>query len=992
MTPRRLPTGGLIDRTAPLRVTVDGAELPALAGDTAVSAALAAGSLRVGDSIYRRRPRGPLTAGVEEPHAFVRVHGAHNESMLPATTLELREGHELTWEDGIGELDPRPDTAEYDHRYVHAEVVVVGAGPAGISAARAAVQQRDAAGRAPRVYLLEQDFLLGGSLLHDPQQSVEGVPALQWIDAARAELEAAGAHVMPRTCAFGSYDSNYIIALEKREGVPGVDPARPGTSRQRVWHITAGRVILATGAHERSLVFARNDLPGVMTATAAAQLLGRFGVLVGERIVVAATNDSAYPVARQLAAAGAAVTVVDSRAEADIRDDRAGLDVRTAHAVVSAEGTDHVTGARILPVDALGNGTAEPIDLEADTLLVAGGWSPVIALHSQRQGALTWHDGLAGFVPEAPVAGQALAGSVLGTAPLADCLEEGRRAGAGEAITTSADERAAAAGVTRPVWLARVSQDEDLSEHFVDFQRDNTAADVVRAVEAGMRSVEHIKRYTSISTGVDQGKSGGVLTIGLLTQLLKPEDMAAMPIGQPGQGGGDGAEQGLINEGGAAGSAQQRRPSPGAIGTTTFRAPFTPVAFAALAGRSRGELYDPVRRTSVHRRHVEAGAKFEDVGQWKRPWYYPQPGEDMDAAVARECIAARTAVGCLDGTTLGKIEVRGADAGEFLNRIYTNAFAKLKPGRQRYGVMCGPDGMVIDDGVVFRLDEDRFMITTTTGGAAKIMEWVEEWHQTEWPQLDVWFTSTTEQITTIPVVGPKSRDVIAKLAPDLDVSREGFEFMTWKDTVLASGIPARVARVTFSGELAFEVNVSTWYGEAVWDDIQEAGAEFGITPYGTETMHVLRAEKAYPIIGQDTDGTVTPHDLGMGWVVSTKKDFVGNRSFARAGYVHTGRKQMVALLPEDHTLRLPEGAQVVEPADAPSAPLQGPASTPIPMIGHVTSSYHSQAIGRSFALALVKDGRDRIGTRLMASFDGQFVPVEVHDMVVYDKEGARRDG
>lgn len=377
----------------------------------------------------------------------------------------------------------------------------------------------------------------------------------------------------------------------------------------------------------------------------------------------------------------------------------------------------------------------------------------------------------------------------------------------------------------------------------------------------------------------------------------------------------------------------------------------------------------------------------------ERPWFYPQDGEDLDAAVARECRAARTNVAYMDGSTLGKIEVRGKDAPTFLNRIYTNAFAKLPVGKQRYGVMCRPDGMVFDDGVSFRLADDRFLMTTTTGGAAGVLEWLEEWHQTEWPELDVFFTSVTEQWSTTVVAGPRSRDVIHKIAPDLDVSKEGFEFMAFRDTVLASGIPARIARVTFSGELAFEVNVSGWYGEAVWDDITEAGAEFGITPYGTETMHVLRAEKAYPIVGQDTDGTVTPQDLGMDWVVAKKKkDFIGMRSYARAGHVEEGRKQLVSLFPTDRELRLPEGSQIVAPADAPAAPINGFAAEPIPMLGHVTSSYRSEALDRTFALALVRDGRSRIGEQVMASFEGKFFPVEIAEAVVYDKEGARRDG
>lgn len=484
----------------------------------------------------------------------------------------------------------------------------------------------------------------------------------------------------------------------------------------------------------------------------------------------------------------------------------------------------------------------------------------------------------------------------------------------------------------------------------MDLQRDQTVADVLRSVGAGMRSVEHVKRYTSISTANDQGKTSAVNAIGVIAAALNQQDV-------------------------------------GGFGTTTYRAPYTPVAFAALAGRRRGQLFDPARLTPVHPWHVAHGAEFEDVGQWKRPWFYPQPGEDMDTAVLRECAAVRTSVGFMDATTLGKIEIRGTDAGEFLNRVYTNAFKKLKPGMGRYGVMCTPDGMVFDDGVTLRLDEDRYLMTTTTGNAAAVLEWLEEWSQTEWPGLDVTFTSVTEQWTTVAVAGPRSRDVIAKLAPQLDVSQDAFPFMAFRETVLASGVPARICRISFSGELAYEVNVPGWYGLSVWEDVFAAGEEFGITPYGTETMHVLRAEKAFPIVGQDTDGTVTPQDLGMEWVVSKTKDFIGKRSYDRPSATDPQRKQLVAVLPTDRVTRLPEGAQLIA-AGTPVTPEQGP----VPMVGHVTSAYRSAALDRTFGLALVENGRQRIGETLQAPLDGTLVDVTIAEPVIYDPEGNRRDG
>ena len=966
----RVAQGGTIDRSQPVEFVVDGTTYTGFAGDTIASALLANGRRRVGDSIYLARPRGILSAGVDEPNAYVLIRGEHDESMLPATSVEITPGMDVTLLTGIGVLDQRPDPAEYDTMNVHADVAVVGAGPAGLAAAR------EAAATGARVILFEQDFAVGGSLLTDPSQTIEGVPAPQWLASARAELDAAPeVTVLTRTTVFGSYDSNYLMALEKR-GQQFGGTARPGVSRQRVWHVNAGRVILATGALERQVVFQNNDRPGVMLASAVQAYLGRFGVLTGRTAVVFTTNDSAYAVARSLSAAGADVTIVDARdssVPSRVRDEAVaqGMRVRSGSAVIGTDaGPDEaVASVWIATIDADGLPSGDAEQLAADLVAVSGGWSPTVHLHSQRQGEIIWDDELAGFVPGRAVADQFVVGALAGTYWTDGCLAEGRAAGqaatAADAVAKqmSAEERLGHAGHTRQLWIVE-GRETGFEHHVVDPQRDQTAADVLRATGAGMRSVEHIKRYTSIGTGADQGKVGGVSTIGILTDALAG-DVA----------GTDG-----------------RRLTPGDIGVTTFRAPFTPVAFAALAGRCRGDLFDAIRKTAAHAWHVAQGAKFEDVGQWKRPWFYPQDGEDMDAAVARECRAAREGVAFMDASTLGKIEIRGADAPEFLNRIYTNAFAKLAVGKGRYGVMCTPDGMVFDDGVSLRLSDDRYFMTTTTGGAAKVLDWLEEWSQTEWPELDVTFTSVTEQWATTAVVGPKSREVISRIAPDLDVSKDAFGFMEFRETVLASGIPARICRITFSGELAFEVNVATWYGLKVWEDIAAAGADLGITPYGTETMHVLRAEKAFPIVGQDTDGTVTPQDLGMEWVVSKNKEFIGKRSYNRDSHTIAIRKHLVSVLPVDRTLRLPEGTQIIEPDALGDYTGQGLPQHPIPMVGHVTSSYHSQALERGFGLALLKDGRNRIGQTLLASFGGQFAEVLIDEPVLYDKEGAKRDG
>ncbi|MET0693133.1 MAG: 2Fe-2S iron-sulfur cluster-binding protein, partial [Propionibacteriaceae bacterium] len=640
--PNRRPSGGTVDRSRPLSFTVDGVPLTGYAGDTLASALVANARLRVGDSIYLRRPRGVMTAGVEEPNAFVRVNGAHNESMLPATTLELTDGLDVTLLDGIGVLDGRPDPSEYDKVHVHTDVAVIGSGPAGLAAARAAVAT------GARVMLFEQDFALGGSLLSDPSAEIEGRAGLDWVADVRAELEAApDCTVLTRTSVFGSYDHNYLLAVEHRPA--GQDTAagthRDGVSRQRLWHVFARQVVLAVGAFERPIVFADNDVPGVMLASAARAYTERWGALPGRNVVVFTTNDSGYGAAHTLSAASAQVTVVDARDEtaspesAQERARRAGLTVHTAAAVTAVEGTDAVTAAVIAPIDADGQISGPTQTVQCDLVAVSGGWTPNVHLHSQRQGPLQWDDRLAGFVPAGPVRNQFVVGAGNGSYATDDCVAEGAFAGraaaqvagfgssaAGAGWAESAEVRLArqhgAVGQVRQLWAVPAANGS-LDRHFVDLSRDNTAADVLRATGAGMRSVEHVKRYTSIGTGIDQGRTSGVNTIGLLTQVLSGHDTAALPVGQPGQS--------------AKPAAAGQRPTPGAIGTTTFRAPFSPVAFAALAGRGRGELFEPARTSPAHSWHVEHGARFEDVGQWKRPWYYPRGDEDLDAAVAREC-------------------------------------------------------------------------------------------------------------------------------------------------------------------------------------------------------------------------------------------------------------------------------------------------------------------------------------------------------------------
>ncbi|WP_371494467.1 sarcosine oxidase subunit alpha family protein [Kitasatospora sp. NBC_00374] len=960
----RLPHGGRVDRSAPLRFTFDGMEYTGLRGDTLASALLANGVLHVAPSLYGRRPRGIATAGAEEPNALVQIDGPCSEPMRLATTIELYEGLSATSLSGLGRLDPTPDEAVYDKMHVHTDVLVVGGGPAGLAAALAA-------GRCgARVVLVDDQPEAGGSLLAG-RESIDGRPALDWAADTRTELAAqADTRILDRSTAIGYYDHNYLLVAEHRTDHLGPHPV-PGISRQRLWHIRARRVVLATGAHERPMVFAGNDLPGVMSAAAVRAYVNRYAVLPGRRAVVLTTNDHAYATALDLVAAGAQVAaLVDTRPQppAELVDSArgAGIDVLTGSAVVGtrgemrvppARGWGRITAVRIAGLDADDSISGPVREVACDLLAVSGGWSPAVHLWSQSQGTTRYDDESAAFVPAQAAQDVVSVGSARGVLDLAGCLGDGFAAGA-EAAGLAGFPTAVASpppcsgdrppARPRPVWIVpgETGGPADWNDHYVDLQRDATVADVQRAIRAGMRSVEHIKRYTTIGTAHDQGKASGVSATGVIARLL-------------------GAR------------------SPGEVGTTTYRGPYVPASFALLAGRERGALFDPVRTTSVHPWHVEHGAVFENVGQWKRPWYYPRPGESMEAAVERECRAAREGVAVMDAGTLGKIDVVGPDAGEFLNRVYTNGFAKLAVNSARYGVMCRADGMVFDDGVTLRLADDHYFMTTTTGNAAGVLDWLEEWLQTEWPELRVRLTSVTEQWATVAVVGPRSREVVAALAPDLDVSNDAFPFMTARRTRLASGVEARICRISFSGELAFEINVASWYGLAVWESVIRAGEPLGITPYGTETMHVLRAEKGYPIVGQDTDGTVTPQDLGMEWIVSRQKHFIGKRSFRRADTERGDRRQLVGLLPVDPAVLLPEGSQLVADAEV---------SPPTKALGHVTSSYRSAALGRTFALALVAGGRERLGETVYAPLPDGVIAATITDTVLYDPKGTRRDG
>jgi sarcosine oxidase, subunit alpha len=648
-----------------------------------------------------------------------------------------------------------------------------------------------------------------------------------------------------------------------------------------------------------------------MLAGAARTYVNRYGVAPGKRAVVFTNNDSTDLVAADLKRAGISVEAV--------------VDVRAGEAVVdtlaltpSPSGGGQGGGSlRSVLIGSL-TGPDATREIGCDLLCVSGGFNPTLHLFSQAQGRLRYDQGLACFVPDDGLPNVDVVGAAAGDL-----------GGRGQ-------------GAIMPYWVVP-GNGREWSTHFVDLERDVSVADVRRALGTGMQSVEHVKRFTTIGTGSDQGKTAGINETAIV----------ATQLGQP----------------------------VGAVGVTTFRPPYVPVLFGLMAGRNRGDLFDPIRLTAIHPWHVGHGAVFENVGQWKRPWYFPRNDEDMMAAVLRECRAAREGVAVMDASTLGKIDIQGPDAVEFLNRMYTNAFDTLKVGSCRYGLMCKADGMVFDDGVVMHLGPDHWLATTTTGGAAAVFDWMEEWLQTEWPDLRVRLTSVTDHWADVALVGPRSREVVAALFPKLAIDAQSFPFMAIREGETA-GIPVRLHRITFSGELAYELWTPSWYGLALWEGVMAAGEPLGITPYGTETMHVLRAEKGYIICGQETDGTVTPQDLGMGWIVSKKKSFIGQRSHRRSDTARPDRKHLVGLLPIDGEQLLPEGAQLVLPPDG---------ATPAKMVGHVTSSYRSATLARTFALAMLQSGRERLGSTVYAPLNGHAVAATVTEPIFYDKDNARRD-
>lgn len=993
-----------INRNRTLTFSFNGKEYTGFEGDTVASALLANGVDVVGRSFKYSRPRGIITSDSQEPNAIFQV-GSTQATTIPnprATQTDLYQGltasstngwpnvdfdlmgtvgklggsmmppgfyyktfmfpqslwmsyeHLIRKGAGLGASPQQGDPDSYDKMHHHCDVMIVGGGPAGLAAALSAAQT------GARVIISDEQNEFGGSLLCSTQP-IDGQLPSQWVEKTVAQLsEMDNVMLLPRSTVFGYYDHNLVGINERRTDHLGEHQLQ--STRQRVHKVRAKQVILATGAHERPLVYGNNDVPGCMLANAISTYINRYDVVPGKELVLMTTNDNAYKTAIDWHQAGRkVVAIVDTRSTSNgdlvNKVKKLGIDIIFGHGVIEVKGSKRVKGVDVAPINASNHSVTGPAKhLVCDTVASSGGWSPVIHLSSHTGSRPVWNEDIAGFVPGDTVQKQHTCGGLEGVYALSKVISDGFSTGAvaakaagkgdghyvGKSPTTSDPQEDASMALFHIPHSKKTSR---APKQFVDYQNDVTAAGIELANREGFESIEHVKRYTALGFGTDQGKLGNINGMAITAKSLGK----------------------TIPE----------------TGTTIFRPMYTPTTFGALAGADVKHLFDPARFSAMHKWHLENGAEFEDVGQWKRPWYFPQPGETMQQSLERECLATRNSVGILDASTLGKIDIQGKDAREFLNRVYTNPWSKLGVGKCRYGVMCKEDGMVFDDGVTVCLDDNRFIMTTTTGGAAGVLQWLELWHQTEWPELEVYFSTVTDHWSTMTISGPNSRKVLEKIC-DIDVSNDSFKYMDWRAATVA-GVKARIFRISFTGELSFEINVQANYGMHAWKAVMAAGEEFNITPYGTETMHILRAEKGFIIVGQDTDGSVTPQDLDMDWVVGKKKDFsfIGKRSWTRFDNKRDDRKQMVGLKPKDPTFVLPEGAQIV---------FEKNQSIPMKMVGHVTSSYYSACMGYSFALAVVKGGISRKGESVYLPLsDGTTVEAEICSPVFYDPKGDRQN-
>ena len=1002
MSTRLANRGRLINQDKAVSFTFNGKHLRGFAGDTLASALLANDQMLMGRSFKYHRPRGVVASGAEEPNALVNLgKGAAFEPNARATTTEVFDGLTATsqnhwpslefdvgainthlsrflpagfyykmfmyprafWKHvyepiirksaGLGQAPKDRDEDTYEHFHCHIDVLVVGGGIAGLAAAKAAGE------RGARVLLVEQTADWGGRAVVD-QPTIDGMAAQDWVDATVAALrDMPNVDLRTRCMGAGVYDHGYTLAYERlTDHAPDA-----GGPRHRLWRIRAKQIVTATGAIERPLSFAANDLPGVVLASAVRDYVVNFGVSLGDRTVVVTNNDDAYRTAITLKEAGLDVPViVDARnaVEGDLIDQARALGIRVelGKGIAKVKGGQRVTGVAICAQAGEG---AVLEEIACDCVAMSGGWSPVVHLWSHCGGKLDWDADQVMFRPDperAPTGDQGqpfviTAGIANGHLFTAEAVSDGWAAGRAAAKAAGHAKRGAQApmgedaaeGPISPVWLMPQGASHALrSKAWLDFQNDVKVSDVQLAAQEGFESVEHTKRYTTLGMATDQGKLSNINGLAILSQSLNAD---------------------IPN-----------------VGTTTFRPPYTPISMASIAGVARDALFQPVRKTPISDWSNANGADNEPVGQWRRPFAYLRAGESVHDAVNREVKNTRENLGLLDASTLGKLIVKGPDAGKFLDMMYTNMMSTLPVGKCRYGLMCSENGFLSDDGVVVRMSEDTWLCHTTTGGAEHIHAHMEDWLQCEWWDWKVYVANVTEQYAQIAVVGPNARKLLEKLG-GMDVSAEALPFMQYRAGKIGD-FDARVFRISFSGELSYEIAVPAGQGAAFWGALMAAGAEFGIMPYGTETLHILRAEKGFIMIGDETDGTVIPQDLNLNWALSKKKeDYLGKRAHTRSHMADPDRWKLVGLETVDGSV-LPDGAYAI--ADGENA--NGQRNTQ----GRVTSTYYSANLGRGIAMGLVHKGPERMGEVIhFNTVAGGTIAAKIVDPVFYDKEGAKQN-
>jgi len=990
----RLDKGGYINRDKKISFKFNGKKYFGYEGDTLASALLANGIHLVGRSFKYHRPRGFIGAGVDEPNAHVQLYsGAKTEPNAIATTVELVEGLVATSQNcwpsvsfdfgainnlfnkffpagfyyktfmwpknfwykiyepiirkaaGLGVAPLKPDPDRYEHKFEYCDVLVAGSGPSGLASALAAAKN------GARVILAEDKPRFGGSLLTD-EVTIGNKKGKDWADETISQLKSmSNVIVKNRSQVFGYYDHNMMVMSERTKD--HVENPTEFTPRQRLWYIRAKEVVVSTGSIERPLVFGNNDRPGIMLASAAKEYMKVYGVLTGKKPLIFTNNDSAYDTAIEFKKNGIDPLIVDVRTNSEssvVKEAKnLNINIKFSHGVVNSKGYLRVSSATIGKLNSDKSDYENLENVSCDCICVSGNWTPTVHLSSQSGNKLKFDEKINAFIPNQSRQNESTIGSANGSFTLKKSLDEGFNKGyelsnkiTGKNVkSTTPTSNEKIYSQHDKFWCMPLPKNK-YYKRCVDFQNDVYVSDIELAIREGFRSIEHVKRYTTLGMATDQGKTSNLNGLQLVSNI----------------------ENKIVPE----------------VGHTTFRPPYTPVTIGAIVGREVGKHYRPTRKSPMHEWHEKNNAVFVDAGLWLRPRYYKQDNETLMEASKREAANVRNNVGICDVTSLGKIDIKGPDSAEFLNRVYTNAWMKLPVGKARYGVMLREDGIVFDDGTTTRISENHFHMTTTTAQAVNVLAHLEYYLQVVWPELAVNVLSTTEQWAGAALAGPNSRNLLNELFPEIDVSNEAIPFMGYKEADLF-GVPARIFRISFSGELAYEINVESGYGVFMWEKIIELGKEMNIEPYGTEALSTLRIEMGH-VAGSEIDGRVISSDLSLEGMLSKKKDFIGKRSLNREAFLDPNREKIVGVVPLDKKSMIPEGSHLVSDSNA---------SLPNPKLGHISASCWSVEYNNPFSLAILKDGKKKIGEKLFAlsPLKNKNIEVEIVSSHYVDSKGER---